>query len=221
MVVTIHQPDFLPWLGFFDRWKRSDLYIVLDDVQFLRRGWHHRDKIKTANGKAWLTVPVIKKNKYNQKIREVKIDNSRLWRPKHLGLIRESYRKAVNFDKIFPELERIYEKKHNSLLTFNLELLEWVAGILNINTPKISSSEINVRERKTSRLVDICRKTNGDTYLAGLGSKDYVDEELFKDAGIKLVWQTFNHPIYPQLYGRFEEKLSVLDYLMVGDYSEF
>ena len=100
MIVTIHQPDFLPWLGFFDRWEKSDLYIVLDDVQFIRRGWQHRDKIKTSQGIKWLTVPVIKKNKYFQKINEVKINNSIDWRKNHLNIIEESYRKADNLDTV-------------------------------------------------------------------------------------------------------------------------
>ena len=92
MIVAIHQPDFLPWLGFFDRWQKSDLHIVLDDVQFLRRGWHNRDKVKVPGGVAWLTVPILKKGRYGQPLQETLIDNSRPWRRKHLGMIRDSYR---------------------------------------------------------------------------------------------------------------------------------
>ena len=110
MIVTIHQPDFMPWLGFFDRWARSDLYIALDDVQFLRRGWHHRDKIKTLQGVQWLTVPVEKKGKYTQKINEVKIAYETDWRKDHLKTIELNYKKAPNFSNIYKKIRDIYSR---------------------------------------------------------------------------------------------------------------
>lgn len=215
MIVAIHQPDFLPWLGFFDRWRRSDLHIVLDDVQFLRRGWHNRDRIKVPAGIAWLTVPVLKKGRYGQPLREASIDNSRPWRRKHLGLIRDSYRGARQFEGVYAGLEAIYLKAYDSLVGFNQELLAWAAKRLGIDTPLVRASSLMVETRKTQRLVDLCLKVGADTYLSGLGARAYLDETQFAAAGIRVVWQDFSHPVYPQLHGRFEPNLSVLDYLMM------
>ncbi|KPA11329.1 WbqC-like protein family, partial [Candidatus Magnetomorum sp. HK-1] len=107
MIVTIHQPDFLPWLGFFDRWRKSDLYIVLDDVQFIRRGWQHRDKIKTAKGLKWLTISLIKKGNYLSEIRHIKIKTDIEWQNKHFKLIEGAYRKANNFLSVFNNITDI------------------------------------------------------------------------------------------------------------------
>lgn len=215
MIVTIHQPDFLPWLGFFDRWRRSDLHIVLDDVQFLRRGWHNRDRIKVPAGVAWLTVPILKKGRYGQPLREAVIDNSRPWRRKHLGLVRDSYRGAGQFNGVIADLEAIYQKGHESLVAFNHDLLAWAGARLGIDTPLVWASSLKVESRKTQRLVDLCLKVGADIYLSGLGAGQYLEETLFAEAGIRVVWQDFRHPVYPQLHGRFEPNLSVLDYLMM------
>ena len=149
MIVTIHQPDFLPWLGFFDRWQKSDLYIVLDDVQFLRRGWQHRDKIKTKEGAAWLTVPVIKKGKHDQLIRDVKIDNGTNWRYKHLKTIESNYSKAPNFEDCFKRIKEIYDKKHLFLIDLNMDILQWVDIELRITTPYVFASAYDVKSIST------------------------------------------------------------------------
>jgi hypothetical protein len=219
VIVAIHQPDFLPWLGFFDRWQRSDLHIILDDAQFLRRGWHHRDRIKVAGGTSWLTVPVVNKGRYGQLLCETQIDNSRPWRRKHLGLIRESYRRSPNFKSIYPGLEAIYCEEHATLVGFNLHLLAWAGACLGIQTPIVLASHLQVASRKTQRLVDLCAKVGSDTYLSGIGAKAYLDEALFAGSGIRVLWQEFQHPRYPQLHGPFEPNLSALDYLMADGHA--
>jgi len=214
MIITIHQPDFLPWLGFFDRWQASDLYIILDDVQFLRRGWHHRDKIKTLDGPRWLTVPVIKKNNFFQEIKDVKIDNAVNWQKKHLRTIELNYKKADNFKGCFEEISRIYNKRYKFLIDFNVALLENVAKSLGIETPFLFSSSFCIKQASSLKLVELVKAVQGTEYLTGLGSKDYLDEELFSYHKIKIVWQNYKQLKYPQLYGEFESKLSVIDYLM-------
>ncbi len=213
-LVTIHQPDFLPWLGFFDRWRKSDLYVVLDDVQFLRRGWHHRDKIKTASGEAWLTVPVQKKGKFEQTIAEALIDDERDWRRKHLNAIEAAYKKTRNFLTVFPVIEKIYEANHKLLVDLNLDLLRYCAQELYIETPLKRASELGITATGTERLVQIVSACGGERYLTGLGAKDYLDEDIFTENGIEVVWQKFEHPVYTQLHGPFVQTLSVLDYLM-------
>ena len=213
--ITIHQPDFLPWLGFFDRWIKSDLFIILDDVQFLRRGWHHRDKIKTPSGIKWLTVPIIKKGQYYQKINETKIDSSRDWTADHLNLIYTAYKKAPQFDSVYSEIKAVYSKKTDKLIDLNLNFLFFVAERLNIKTPVAFSSEYNTGLKGTERLVKLVKETNGQNYLTGTGSKAYLDEDLFSKENINVVWQQFSVPSYPQLYNSFEPGLSIIDLLMM------
>ena len=213
-IITIHQPDFLPWLGFFDRWRRSDLYVALDDVQFLRRGWHHRDKIKTAQGPTWLTVPVKSKGRYDQLIRDVELDNGEPWRRKHLNALRGAYGKSPAFDRVFPRLEAVYGRDHSRLVDFSLDLLETLGEMLGIKTPIRLSSELALESSRTQRLVDLVKAHGGNVYLTGTGSRAYLEEELFQKEGIEVWWQEFEHPRYPQVHSGFEPGLSAVDYLM-------
>ena len=213
-IVTIHQPDFFPWLGFFDRWQQSDLYVILDDVQFIRRGWHHRDKIKTPRGSEWITVPVIKKGNYHQLIKDVKINNSIPWQSKILNVVKENYQKAQNFNEIYCEMDNFLQKKYNFLIDLNVDILEYVASKMNIDTPYVFSSEYNITEKSTEKLKLLTLKNGGNKYLTGIGSKNYLEEQKFNDEGVEVVWQDFKHPEYPQLHGEFIPKLSCLDYLM-------
>ncbi|MDR3044995.1 MAG: WbqC family protein [Desulfovibrio sp.] len=215
MRVTIHQPDFMPWLGFFDRWRASDLYIVLDDVQFLRRGWHHRDRIKTAAGPAWLTVPVQQKGRYDQLIGEVALDGD-AWKRKHLAAIRAAYGRAPRFAELFPQLESLYARSHQRLVDLNLDLLRWFAAHFGITAPMALASASAVRQQGTARLVELCRLHGATSYLTGTGSRAYLDEALFREQGVRVEWQAFEHPVYPQLHGAFEPGLSALDGLMMG-----
>jgi hypothetical protein len=215
MIVTIHQPDFLPWLGFFERWRQSDLLILLDDVQFLRRGWHHRDQVKTTNGVTWLTVPTRKKGKYDQRINEVAIDNTQNWRRKHLRLIKSSYMHAPYFKTIFSELSQLYSEKHENLMDLNWDMLEWSRKRLDIRTTVQHASVFHITASKTQRIVELCRAVGADTYLTGMGAKDYLEKSQFETHGIEVMWHSFDHPVYPQLHGHFQPNLSVLDYLMM------
>lgn len=215
MTVTIHQPDFLPWLGFFDRWLKSDLYIVLDDVQFLRRGWQNRDRIKTSDGAAWLTVPVLKKGRYDQLIRDVMIDDSTPWRSNHLKTIGHNYKKAPNFDRCFKEVEKIYGMGQKRLMDFNMSLLSYAASELGIKTPIAYASTFHVTTKASERLIDLVKAVGGKRYMTGTGSRDYLNEELFAREGIEVIWHEYKHPVYDQLSGDFIPELSVIDYLMM------
>ena len=213
-IVVIHQPDFMPWLGFFDRWKRSEIYIILDDVQFLRRGWHHRDKIKTKNGAKWLTVPVIKKGKYHQLIRDVKIDNQISWRSKHLNTIEANYKKAPYFEYYITKLRNVYDKKHTFLIDLNMSLLHLFAQEFGIITTNVFASDKYIKSTSTQRLVDLVKSVDGTAYFTGIGSKKYIDNSLFIKENIEIIWQEFNHLVYPQLHGDFIPNLSCLDFVM-------
>lgn len=213
-IVCIHQPDFLPYLGFFDRLLKSHLFVILDDAQFLRRGWHHRDKIKTAQGICWLTVPVQKKGNYRQLIKDTKIDNHTNWKRKHLLTIEMNYKNAPNFDRFFGDLQHIYNKPFDYLIDFNLELLQWILKILKISISIVFASSTGVTSTRTFRLLDIVEHFEGTAYLSGIGAKAYLKEHLFVERNMTLIWQDFKHPIYPQLHGEFVPNLSVLDCLL-------
>lgn len=215
MRVTVHQPDFMPWLGFFARWRDSDLYVVLDDVQFLRRGWHHRDRIKTAAGPAWLTVPVRKKGRFEQLIRDVEVEDGP-WRRKHLAAIAAAYARAPRFAEVFPLLEEVYGRNHARLMDLNLDLLRLFARLLGIATPLAPASAHGLTETGTARLVRLCELHGADAYLTGTGSRDYLDESLFAARGIRVEWREYAHAPYPQLHGDFVPGLSALDCLMMG-----
>lgn len=215
MIVTIHQPDFLPWLGFFDRWMQSDLYIVLDDVQFIRRGWHHRDKIKTAQGVQWLTIPVVKKGRYGELIKDVRLDISNDGMQRVLNRVRAAYVKAPCFDPIYTEVEKIFSSGCKYLIDLNMILLKTCADILKINTPIVFSSDFNVTTKGTQRLLDLTKRVKGSIYLTGLGSKSYLEAKIFEKENISILWQNYHHPDYNQLHGKFTEKLSVLDFIMM------
>jgi hypothetical protein len=215
MIVTIHQPDFLPWLGFFDRWIKSDLYIVLDDVQFIRRGWQHRDRIKTEKGVQWLTVPVVKKGRYFQEIRAVELNNQSGWWRTHLNTLRQAYGKAPKFDTVYNKIKEILSKEHKLLIDLNMDLLYYCSDALEIKTPVVFSSSFKESGKGTDRLVRLIKAAGGGTYLTGLGSKDYLMEEAFNIEEIEVYWQKFSHPIYPQLHGNFEKELSIIDFLMM------
>ncbi|MFC1675851.1 WbqC family protein [Planctomycetota bacterium] len=216
-VVTIHQPDFMPWRGFFDRWAKSDIFVVLDDVQFIRRGWHHRDRIKTSNGSAWLTVPVKKKGRYEQKINEVEIDNDRNWQRKHLSLIGASYKKAPNFGYLFPLLKDIYDRGQSLLIDLNMDILKLMAAELGITTAVVYSSDYKVQADSSEKLLRLVQQVDGTVYLTGTGASDYLDESIFRQNGITVQWQKFQPPVYRQLHGEFEAKLSALDSLMMKE----
>lgn len=216
MIVTIHQPDFLPWLGFFERWQRSDLYVVLDDVQYIRRGWQHRDKIKTAQGVQWLTVPVRKKGRYHQLVSEVEIDWQEAWDVAMLKRLQDAYAKAPNLNETNALLASVFDQKCRLLMDLNLDLLKACAARLGIAKPMMLASALGGSELKsTARLIHLVKAAGGDTYLTGLGSRSYLDESQCREAGIEVVWQDYSHPVYPQLHGDFAPMLSVIDFLMM------
>lgn len=210
--VVIHQPDFLPYLGFFHRLLHSDLWVVLDSVQFERGGWIHRDKLKVSQGETWLTVS-LKKSSLDTPISEIELAQSTDWRSRNLDLIRESYRKAPYFDEIHPYLQDLYHYQCQRLVEFTMRSVEMLAQLFDIPLNTQLSSNLNCHGRKNQLLVDILKRVDASRYLSGMGAKDYFDPELFRLANIEVIWQDFKHPFYPQLYGEFIPYLSSIDLL--------
>ena len=220
MRVTILQPSYLPWLGFFEQMCRSDQFVLYDDVQFTRRDWRNRNRIRVLEGSVWLTVPVIQKNKYEQSLLETKIDNSTSWKRKHLETIRCHYSKTPFFDLHFPWCEKIFNREWDFLLDLSLETIQYLKGALKINTPLLRSSELDQSGNKTERLISICKQLGATQYLSGESAKNYISEKDFFDQGIELEYQEYHHPEYPQRYEGFVPFLSTIDLLFnCGDKS--
>lgn len=214
MVACIHQPDFAPWMGFFDRLVLSDVYVVLDNVQFLRRGWHHRDLIKTPKGPKWLTVPVIKKGRYHQDILDVEIDNTKDWRRDHLNAIREHYSNSPFFNDHIGEIEKIYSTDWKILVDLNMAIINMFIEAFGIKVEIVNGSSLGVQGSKNELLINILKSIGSKQYIAGEGSKSYLDEALFDRHGIEVIWQSFAHPVYPQEHGEFLPELSSYDALL-------
>jgi hypothetical protein len=215
MIVAIHQPNYLPWLGFFHKMLSCDLFVYLDDVTFTRNSVINRNLIKTPNGKLWLTVPVRTTGRYGQAIREVEIDNTQNWALKHWKSISMNYQKAKNFASHASFFESTYSSKWNKLINLNIEIINYVVTRLGgLRTPKtVFASSLAVTGQGTSRLVEICNKVGADTYFSGAGVSGYQDDSLLQRAGIGVVHQKFAQKSYSQLHGDFLSNLSAIDYL--------
>lgn len=188
-----------------------DVFVLLDDVQFKKNEWQNRNRIKTATGWQWITVPVI--HNFGQKIIDVKINNRVNWRRKHMNALIANYSKAPYFKKYRDFFEETYQKEWEYLCDINIHFILFIAKELEIEVPIIRSSTLGVTSTRTQRLIDICKKVGADTYLSGIGGYYYLDFSLFEEEGIKLIFQNFKHPVYPQLYGEFIPNLSVVDAL--------
>lgn len=218
-IVSAHQPNFLPWLGFFDRMERADLFVLVDHVQFERQNYQNRTRVKTGAGPRWLTVPVFQRSQ-EERIVEKLIDNQRdgklRWGRKLFLTLKYSYQAAPYFDRYAPEIQRILDRRWERLIDLNLELLDFCRRELGIVTPLVRSSSLPIQGAKSDMVLDLCRSVGANAYIAGLGGcHDYLDVEAFKEAGIRIIWQDFSHPRYRQEPGhqQFVPGLSVLDLL--------
>ncbi|MCX7940605.1 MAG: WbqC family protein [Elusimicrobiota bacterium] len=209
MKVAIHQPQYLPWSGYFNKILQCDIFVFLDDVQYKKNEWQNRNKIKTATGTQWLTVPVH--YKFGQKINEVIIDNKILWKKDHIKSIEVNYRKAKYFFDFFPVVENLLSREYTKLVDINIESIKCVLSYLGINKQFVLSSTLNIEDEKTERLVEICKKLSADVYISGSGARDYLDIELFEKNNIKVVFQNYTVPEYQQLFGKFISNLSIID----------
>ncbi|MDY7003475.1 MAG: WbqC family protein [Cyanobacteriota bacterium] len=212
--IAIMQPTYLPWIGYFDLIDYVDCFVFLDSVQFNKRSWQQRNRLKGAKGVTWLTVPVISKGRREQKIFEVEIDLSRQFQAKHLKTIANCYSKAPFFSQYIDELSTIFHNTHYCLAELNIELIQWFCKQLGISTQTLRSSDLNIEGKKTELLVNICEVLDANCYLSAEGSRVYIEENnLFETKNIRLAYHNYKHPIYDQLYGEFIPYLSILDLL--------
>jgi hypothetical protein len=213
MIVAIHQPNYISWLGYFYKIAKSDILVFLDNVQYTKNSFINRNKIKTPQGWIWLTLPVRIKGRFGQLIREVELNNSVPWGKKHIKTLEANYSRATYFRKHYDSIKNLYDNSQQFLSNFSISFIEYICKELGIKTEFIKASEMSTSGTSTNLLVDICVKLGADVYLSGFGGTKYQEEESFKRAGIKLQYSDFIHPVYPQLWGEFIPNLSILDLL--------
>lgn len=212
--VAILQSNYIPWKGYFDLIAAVDEFILYDDMQYTRRDWRNRNQIKTPQGVQWLTVPVLVKGKYHQKIKDTEIDGIS-WAIDHWKALKQNYRRAPYFQEMATWLEPLYlAETYTNLSQLNRRFLEAVCKYLGIKTLITSSSDYSMIEGKTERLADLCAQVGGTEYISGPAAKDYIEENVFRNLNIKLTWFDYaGYPEYPQLWGAFTHGVTILDLL--------
>jgi hypothetical protein len=212
MIVAVHQPQYLPWLGYFDKIDRADVFVLLDTVQYKKNEWQNRNRVKASAGWQWLTVPVT--YRFPQRINEVGINNQDRWQHQQRQTILSNYRKAPCWERLAPVIEEILTSAWPHLAPLNIFVVRRLVEILGITTPLYVASELPMfPEDPDERLIAITKHFGADTYLAGSGGRDYMDLDRYAQSGIKLLFQEYHHPVYEQRFGAFEPFMSVLDLL--------
>jgi hypothetical protein len=214
MIITTHQPIFLPWPGFFAKALHADVMVLLDTVQFpLGRSWMTRNRLKSDQGELWLRVPVWKTGKGTQRICDVAICDDSPWPRKHRLSMREQYAHTPYLDDYLPPLEAIYARLHHRLVDLNLELIRVLWDVLALQSRLVVQSELGVSGIGTTLLVALCHALGADTYVTLPFVEKYLDLAQFRANGITVHLAWFRPPIYPQLWGAFRYNLSTVDLL--------
>lgn len=213
-IVVIHQPDFMPYLGFFDRLLKADIYVVFDNVQYVRssRGWTSRDKIKTQNGEKWLSVSTQKAAR-DTAINQILLSQDSGWREDNLNLLHENYKKSLYYSEIMPYISELYRYQCEHMMDFNLQSIKMLMQLFDIHIDIVIASELNPTGKSNTLIIDIMKKLGCTKYLSGVGARDYYIPELYEEAGIEVIWQDFKHPVYKQQYEGFIPYLSSIDML--------
>ncbi len=217
-LVAIHQPNFFPWLGYFDKIDRADRFIVLDNAQFSKSGgtWSNRVRLLAGGQPLWATMPVVRGYHGVRQIRDMQIDTSSPWRRKFLQTLRTNYSRAPFFDTLFPFVSELVQHPTASLLEFNLRAITAICELVGIDTSKlVLGSSLPVSGQATELLISSVQAVGGQAYFCGGGAEGYQEDRKFHDAGLRLHYQNFQHPVYPQVSrGEFVPGLSCIDALM-------
>ncbi len=217
MIVSINQPAYLPWPGYFDRIAASDVHVVLDHVQFEKNSFVNRNKVRTPQSWTWLTVPVRTKGRFGAlAIRDLETDTGSGWAQKHLATIKSNYARAPYFATLFPELAAIYANQAatNRFLEPTMAISRWILERLGIGTPLVSSSALDLTQRSSDLVLEICVRLGAKRYLSGPLGRNYLELEKFRASGIEVVFHAYASRPYRQCWPGFEAGLSSIDMLM-------
>ncbi|MCX7735855.1 MAG: WbqC family protein [Candidatus Kapabacteria bacterium] len=211
MIVTGHQPQYLPYIGLFNKIAKSDIFLFTDNVQFLKESWQSRTIIKSPKDEIlYLSINVKTKNRSTQLIKDVEVADLK-WQKKHIQTIKQNYSKTQYFDEIFPILEKYYINEIKFLIDITIPLLIEMINLLKINVNIDYCSNLQIDGSKTTALIQKCIKTNSDTYLAGQGGKNYIDIQEFKKNNLNILFNNFVHPVYKQTGQKFLEGMAIID----------
>lgn len=209
MRLGIIQSSYVPWRGYFDFIDDVDLFLFFDDTDYTPRSWRNRNRIKTANGAIWLSVPVL--HTRGVLIEKAEIDYTNRWVDKHILSLSQAYAKAPHFADYSPALFAALSAGHRTISELNVAVTRIIMQMLAIHTPTRMASDLSAQGSKDERLVDLARKAGASVYLSGPSAKGYIRPQLFADAKIDLEYKTYDYPEYPQLHGPFEPQVTVLD----------
>jgi len=212
--LAVLQPGYLPWLGFFDQLLRCDVFVLYDDVPYDKHGWRNRNRLKSARGPQWISVPVLHSGRFGQRVLDVEIDGAAPWARKHLGTIRHLYAASSHLDAYLGELTGLLSRPWRMLVDLDVALIEQMCAWLDIQRAMLRASKLGIPGKRSERLLRLCQHFGATRYLTGDAARSYLDVALFEAAGIEVTWQTFQHPVYPQLHGEFVPCLSALDLLL-------
>lgn len=215
MRVAIHQPEHLGYLGFYNKMMNADAWIFLDNVQIAKRDFVRRNRILGPNGPMWLSVPVLTKGRYDQKVQDVEINQTQEWRQSHWKSIYHQYRRAPYFEQYAGELAAIYETEWRMLAELNITLARLTARWLGLERSMYCASELGVEGHSSQLLADLTLAVGGDEYLSGPMGRDYLDDSLFQARDLRVAYNDFEHPVYPQAgaNGEFIPYLAAIDLL--------
>ncbi len=218
MVVMIHQPEYLPWIGFWNRLMKADVYVILDTATFQKHGFIHRNRVKTSNGGQWITVPLKDKSSFTP-IKDLVIDHTKNWKESQEGVLRQSYRKTPYFEEVMQIVQKVFREDGEKIGDLDRQFFNEVARYLNISLRVLKASDLQAKGKGTDLLVQICKELGADTYLSGPGMREgkkaYMEPEKFGHAGIKLQIHEFEHPSYAQQFMEqgFLSHMCILDLL--------
>jgi len=211
--IAIHQPNYIPWLGYFYKIAQVDTFVFLDSVQYSNKGMHDFHYIKNPQGRFRLKIPV--KVAFGDNISDVQLNNVLNWREGHLKQIEVNYKRAPFFKDVFTDLSELFKANDILIADFNIRIIEFIARKFGINTKFVKSTELDVEALdKNERIFGICNALNADIYYSGTGAAVYQNEADFRERGIELKYSNFNPFEYPQFWGEFESNISIIDYLM-------
>jgi hypothetical protein len=213
MIVSVNQPAYLPWLGYFHRIAVSDVHVVLDQVQYEKNSFTNRNKVRTSTGSCWITVPVRTGGRFGVAIRDLEIDNGTAWRRKHRDTLRQYYARAPFFGEHASFVADIFQREWTRLADLCDVATTYLLGTLGIRTRIVSSSSLGITGVKDALVLNLCRALGATTYVSGAFGRRYLREESFREVGIDLIYQSYQHPVYPQVYQPFEPSLSIVDLL--------
>jgi hypothetical protein len=212
--LSINQPAYLPWLGYFHRIAISDAHIVLDHVQLEKNSFTNRNKVRTPEGWCWLTVPVQTAGRFGDlPIKQVEIANQKPWAPKHWQTLRLNYSKAPFFDEYAGFFESIYARRWEKLAELAHEITAYLLNAFGIGTKLYFSSEMSASGKKGELVLNLCRELGATMYISGMLGRNYLQEELFVQHGIAVRYDEYRHPVYPQVYPGFEPYMAAIDLL--------